>query len=226
MLVPLICIWRGYKRGLFRSVVVSGATILTIVLSNFATPYVSRMIQEYTNIDEKIEAYIASSLEIDEMQESASKYEEMMQIDNLSIPDALKMAVINNNNDATYNQMNITGFYAYIVHYLSYVAINCLSFLTVQVILSVALFFILRVTQMLTEIPILHGIDKVGGCTLGMVQALAILWCVFIFISLIGSTPLGIKANEQISSSILLNFLYEHNWLMNTVTNITNIIVG
>lgn len=221
-----LCVWRGCSRGLFQTVLVTGATILAIVLSNYATPYVSEGLQKYTNIDEKVEEYIITALELDAAQENVSRIEEIMAIDSLPIPDALKMAVINNNNSAVYSKWNITSFYEYIAHYLCCIVMNCLSFILIQLILTIIFLIFLYTSRKLTEIPILHGIDKAGGIILGLVQALAIIWSVFIFISLIGNTPLGMNAYAQISESKVLNLIYEHNWLLDTITNVTNMKIG
>lgn len=217
LIITGLCVWRGFSRGLFQTILVAGATILAIVLSGYATPYVSEGLRKYTNIDEKIEEYIITTLELDITQDSTSKNEEMAVIDSLPIPDALKMAVINNNNSDVYNQWNITGFYDYIDQYLSGIVINCLSFILVQVILTIVFLILLYTSHRLTDIPILHGIDKIGGIILGLVQALAIVWSLFIFISLIGNTPLGMDAYAQISESKILNLLYENNWLLDII---------
>lgn len=226
LIIVVLCVWRGCSRGLFQTVLVAGATILAIVLSNYATPYVSDGLQKYTNIDEKVEDYIIAALELESAQECTSRVEEIMVIDNLPIPDALKIAVINNNNSAIYSKWNITTFYEYIAQYLCCVVMNCLSFVLIQLILTIIFLIFLYTSHKLTEIPILHGIDKIGGFVLGLIQALAIIWSLFVFISLIGNTPLGINIYAQISDSPILNLIYEHNWLLDTITNVTNIKMG
>lgn len=226
LIIIALCVWSGCSRGLFRTVLVAGATILAIVLSSYATPYVSSGLQKYTNIDEKVEAYIISALELEATPESTSKNEEIMIIDSLPLPEALKMAVINNNNSDVYNTWNIASFYEYITHYLCCIVMNCLAFVLVQLVLTIIFQMLLYTSHKLTEIPILHGIDKTGGFLLGLLQALAIIWSVFIFISLIGNTPLGMNIYAQISDSKFLNWVYEHNWLLDTITNVTNIKIG
>lgn len=219
-----ICVWRGYVQGLFRSVLIAGGIIAAMVLSAYATPYVSKALQQYTSLDETLEASMIEQLGFDITREDTTKNEQMQLIEALPVPEALKLAVVNNNNSDVYAGLNVRGFEEYLVHYLSCISINCLSFVIVEVAVMVGLFAVLHITRLLTEVPILHGIDKVGGVILGLIQALAIIWCLFIVIALFGNTPLGIAAFEEISSNPVLNFLFEHNWFMDKMTSITNML--
>lgn len=224
LIIAGICIWQGYARGLFQSVLVSGATILAIVLSMYATPYVSKALQEYTSINEKIETAIVKQLDLDITKEESTRIEEMQLIDELPCPEILKMAIVNNNNSEVYEGFNVKGFQEYLAHYLSCIMMNGIAFVVMQIVISIALFVLVHVTKALTEIPIIHGIDKTGGICLGLIQALAIIWSLFVVISLFGNTELGMKAFMQINENPVLSFLYDHNWLMNTITNVSNVL--
>lgn len=225
LIITGLCVWRGFSRGMFRSVLVAGATILAIILSRYATPYVSDALQKYTKIDEKIEASVVETLRIEASDHELTKNEQMQWIEDLPIPEALKMAVINNNNSVTYEKMSISNFYEYVAHYLCCIVMNCLAFVSIQVILTVGLLLLVYLSNVLTtEIPILYGMDKTGGVVLGLLQALAIIWSIFVFVSLIGNTSLGMMAYEQINRNWALSFIYEHNLLLDTVTNITYVL--
>lgn len=224
IIITGICVWRGYAQGLFRSIVIAVGIIGAMVLSAYATPYVSKALQQYTSIDEKLELSIIEQMNLDVTRENTTKNEQMQLIEALPVPETLKLAVVNNNNSDVYAGLNVRGFEEYLAHYLSCIIINCLAFVIVQLVITVGLFALLHITKVLTEIPILHGIDKTGGVILGLIQALAIIWCLFVVVALFGNTPLGIAAFEQISSNPVLNFLFEHNWFMDRMTNITNVL--
>lgn len=222
LVITVTCILTGYIRGLFRSVLIVGVTILAMVVSAYATPHVSRLLQQHTQLDERIEHYVIEQLSLDITQEAIAKNEQMLIIEGLPVPDALKLAIVNNNQSEVYEGLNVRGFQEYLAHYLSCIVMNCLAFIVIQLIIMIALFVLLHISKVLTEIPILHGIDKIGGVMLGIIQAMAIIWSLFILISLIGNTPLGIAAFAQIMENPVLNYLYEHNWLLNTVTVMTD----
>lgn len=224
IIITGICIWRGYAHGLFRSILIAAAIIAAMVLSAYATPYVSKALQQYTSIDEKLEASFVEQLDLDITRETGTKNEQMMLIEALPFPDALKMAIINNNNTDVYEGLNVGGFEEYLAHYLSCIITNCLAYVVVQLLITVGLFILLHISNLLSDIPILHGIDKAGGVALGVIQALAIIWSLFIIIALLGNTPFGISAFAQINENPVLNFLFEHNWLMNKMTSISNVL--
>lgn len=224
LIIVGICIWRGYEQGLFRSVLIVAATILAMVLSAYTSPHVSSLLQEHTRLDETVETYIITQLELDITQEDSTKNEQMLLIEALPCPDALKLAVINNNNADVYEGLNVQGFQEYLAHYLSCIVMNSLAFIVIQIVITLGLFILLRISKVLTEVPIIHGIDKAGGIVLGLVQALAIIWTLFVLISLIGNSSLGVTAFEQINESPILNFLFEHNLFLNKITDITNVI--
>ena len=223
IIITGLCVWRGFARGLFRTVLIAGATILAMVLSAYATPYVSEALKNYTQIDEKMTDYIVSTLELNTEQLITTKTEEMTAIDNLRVPEALKMALVNHNNSSMYDLLGIHGFYEYIAQYLTGFFINCLAYVVIQVVLTVFLMILLYSTNLLKEIPIINGIDKMGGVLLGLVQALAIIWSVFVLISLFGNTEFGMQLYDQISGNFILNYLYEHNLLLNTITKIAGL---
>lgn len=225
IVIAVVCVWRGYVRGLFRSVLVAGATILAMVLAAYGTPYVSKALQQYTEIDEKIEQSIIEQFELDIAQGDSTKNEQMLVIDTLPCPEVLKLAVINNNNSDVYEGLNVQNFNEYLAHYMSCIVMNCMAFAIIEFALIVGLFLVLHASKILTEIPVLHGIDKFGGVMLGLLQTLAIIWSLFIVVSLLGNTPLGINAFAQISSNPVLNFLFEHNWLLDKMTSITNVLL-
>ncbi|MBQ8148738.1 MAG: CvpA family protein [Lachnospiraceae bacterium] len=224
LVIAAVCICLGCMRGLFRTLLVVGATIAAMVLSSYACPYVSKFIQKNTNIEEKIEVAIVERLSLDVSEQSGTKFEQMQMIEDLPCPEALKLAIVNNNNADIYTGLNVTGFQAYLASYLSSITINCLAYVIVMLAITVLFYVLIHISNALKEIPIIGAIDKVGGILLGSVQALGIIWSFFILISFIGNTELGIAAFTQISESPVLNFLYENNMLMNVITNISNVL--
>lgn len=60
--VFLICLIVGFMRGALKIIVSLGATLLTLVLVYFATPYVSDAIAEYTPLDDMIKSQVVSTM--------------------------------------------------------------------------------------------------------------------------------------------------------------------
>lgn len=60
--VFLICLIVGFMRGALKIIVSLAATLLTLVLVYFATPYVSDAIAEYTPLDDMIKSQVVSTM--------------------------------------------------------------------------------------------------------------------------------------------------------------------
>ena len=60
--VFLICMIVGFMRGAIKIIVSLAATLLTLVLVYFATPYVSDVIAEYTPLDDMIKSQVVSTM--------------------------------------------------------------------------------------------------------------------------------------------------------------------
>ncbi len=60
--VFLICMIVGFMRGAIKIIVSLAATIVTLVLVYFATPYVSDAIAEYTPLDDMIKSQVVSTM--------------------------------------------------------------------------------------------------------------------------------------------------------------------
>ncbi len=222
-----ICLWLGYRQGLFRTLLLTIAMALAIGLSSYACPYVSNALQKYTAIDDKIEAYIIGQWSLDITKQDTTKTEQMQIIDELPFPERIKTAIISNNdNDANgiYGGLQVGNFQEYLAKYLTCMMMNALSFLVIQVVITVGLVVLLCVTKVLTEIPILHGIDKAGGICLGAAVALIVIWTGFLFISILGNTQAGIWAFSKINESPVLDLLFSHNLLLDVATNISRMI--
>lgn len=219
-----VCLWRGFARGLFRSILVAAAMVLSLVGAAYAAPTVSRWIQTHTHLNEQIESHIIESMQLDIHQEDA-KTSQMQIIESLKLPEAMKLAIVNNNNDTVYAAFQVRNFQEYLAHYLAGVAVNALAFIVIQLIITIIVAVLIHIARDMTEIPILHGIDKTGGVILGAVQALAIIWSIFIFLAVIGDTALGNWAYVGICENPVLNYLYERNLLLDTITDITRVLL-
>lgn len=218
-----ICLWRGYSRGLFRSVLVAGTMVLSLVGASYVTPVASRWLQNHTRLNEQIEKHIIENMQLDIQQED-DKTAQMQMLEDLQLPEAMKLAIVNHNNASSYDVLQVDNFQTYLAHYLASVAINGLTFIALQLIIVILCAILIYIAKDMAEIPILHGIDKTGGLILGAVQALAIIWSIFIFLAVIGNTALGSWAYASIYENPILNFLYERNLLLDTITDITQVL--
>jgi len=82
-------------------------------------------------------------------------------------------------------------------------------FLVVWIVLRI----FIRIADLFSKIPIIHGLNQIAGALLGVLYGLIILWVICIVIEAFGELSWAKKALEMISGSRLLSYIYEHNLL-------------
>lgn len=222
--ILFICIISGYCKGLIRSVVAAGAMVLSLFLTIYGYPYVSNWVQKYTKLDENIQAGIEKRLELETIQEDSARMKQIEVIDELQIPDVLKKALVDHNNEDMYTALGVKKFQEYVAGYLSSLIVNAIVFLSMELIVTVAVRVIIFLAKMVTDIPIVKGLDKTGGVILGLIESVLIIWTGFLGITVCQMTELGQTLMQQIAESPALHFLYNHNLLLEFVMNIANVL--
>lgn len=68
--------------------------------------------------------------------------------------------------------------------------------------------------RVLSDLPIVHGIDKLLGIVVGALEPVVFLWMIYALTMLFDLGKAESYINLCISDSRLLMWLYEHNWLV------------
>ena len=234
----IIGLWRGLFRTLFGLV----ALILSFIVTYYISPHAANYVIENTSIDEKIEAKVYSRLEasvkkkVKTSLENAGVKEElnslteqetkkvletepdkatqMQLIEDYNLPSIIRNSMIENNNDEMYNELGATSFYRYVSTYVTRLIINAATFIVLLLLLRLLFVIIyLFMRKMIMSIPVLAGIDRVGGMLLGLAAGLFVIWIFMILASLF----FGAEYDTMIADSVLLTKLDESNMIMRLI---------
>lgn len=233
----------GFKRGLFKSVFKLVIMAAALLVSYLITPFVSNLIINHTELDtyinDKTYAAIyrvaenrvkeelgnAASGVVDELTEIAlnvepSRSQQVDIIQRMNLPEFMTNAIITNNNDEVRGQLGADNFYKYLAFYISYMIVNAISF-----VLSFALVFIIAniiyfAAGIVRKLPVVGGIDRIGGAALGFCEALLVVWLVFVLLSVFSNTEIGEGMVRQIENSSLLGFIYDKNVFSSLITKL------
>lgn len=85
--------------------------------------------------------------------------------------------------------------------------------LIVAIILKVIKVVVLP-AQLLAKLPVIHGVDKILGLILGILEAIAIMWALFSFIAAFGMGVWGDQIMLTVNGNGFLKYLYNHNYLV------------
>ncbi len=247
----LIFMVLGCKRGLFRSVFKILLTGLSFILAYFCAPMVSTFLINSTMIDDYINTRISAFIE-DKIEEKATEQvkeklgyedseavkqivdtimsneltrnEQVELIYDMQLPDFLTNALMENNNEGFKNSLGVTAFFEYISSYITYMIMNAMSFVIISFVLWIISNLLFLAIAFVVSLPIVSSINRVGGLIFGAGEALLIVWIAFICITIFSHTEIGAELYSQIVESPILSFIYEHNIFMSIVTEIsTNI---
>lgn len=223
-IIFLLCVIVGYIRGFIKIVASLASTIAIIVLVTMLSPYVSDVIMEVTPIEEfaqdKCEEILM--LELEEGDEEVvepeySREEQIALIENAELPEIIQQLLLENNNSEIYNTLGANTFGEYIGGYLAKLMADVLSFLVTLLAVTIIVRTLLYMIGIISDLPVIGGLNRIAGGILGLGTGLIIVWILFIVITLLYDTAVGIQCFKNIEESKILTILYEHNTLMNYV---------
>lgn len=225
-LIFLICMIIGYARGFIRIVTSLAATLATIILVAIISPYVSDMILDTIPIENMLQEKSEEILGIDAGEGEETIPEDVDQsrevqiglIENAKIPEIFRRQLLENNNEEIYNALGVSSFSTYVSKYFAKLVADTVSFLVVFLVVTILVRILLKVFKVIEKLPIIGGINRLGGGLLGIVTGLIIVWVLFIVVTLVYDTELGKQCMESIGQNTVLTKLYENNILMNYIT--------
>lgn len=212
----------GMKAGLIKTVFSLFSIIIAVVLTIWVSPYINNFMKNTDKIHDGISSQVVKMLPFSEKEGVEENQNDL--IEELSLPQSIKDSLIKNNTAEVYKEMAIDNFQEYVSNYLTGVIINAMAFIITFVVVMIFLWIIFAALDLISKLPLLNQINKTAGLVAGLVHGLVIVWIFFIFITVFGSTELGQKALEMIGQDQTLSFIYNNNYFLKFITNITKII--
>lgn len=250
-IIFIVCIVLGYKHGLFRSALKLVLLVLSLFLAYFLSPMLADVIIKYTNVDDYFKAKAYSVIEktvkenveeelnnefgitsedmVEEITDEAMKtdptrVQQVNIINKMNVPEFIKTALMDNNHDDARKSMGVNSFYEYISTYISYMIVNAMAFILSFAFLIIIFAIISIISAVIVRIPIIGGINRLGGMLFGFFEALFIVWICFVFVAIIPDTQIGNWFFSQIDDSKMLTIIQEKNVFMKVVTGLNNLL--
>ena len=241
IVIFLLFMIRGYRRGLIKSLASVISLVASLALVSFVTPYVSQFLQEqtpvYTYVMERCQESFTVTLNEADEKTTESETEEgdislkkgndndtvgnvagtisnQLQknaIEELPLPSVLKNLLIRNNTEKIYKDLAVNSFNDYVPKFMANLIMNIISFVVTWLIVASFIWLAVMTLDVIANLPIIHGINQMLGLVLGAGQALVIVWIAFLAITVFASTAIGKQLMEMIEKNVLLNQLYNGN---------------
>lgn len=214
----------GYKVGIIKKVVQCLSMLISIILSLFCFSYVAKTIRNHTGVEQLMQEKIAEVVEEQVEENLDGKGTQREAIEGLKLPDSIKDALIANNNEEVYEALGIEKFTEYLSSYLANMIINALAFIMTFVIVFTLMKLLIAIADIASHLPVIRGLNKILGATLGAIQGILTVWIFFAVITMAIGTEFGMKVYEQILEQPVLNYLYEHNIILDMISNLSKLI--
>ncbi len=172
----------GIKNGFVKTVFALGSTIVAIILTIWLSPMVANMMSN----NETIMTTITEKVEENLSENSSDEAYKVLQVEAESI--------------RHYTSIYIAG-----------IIVKALAFVVTFVIVSLLLWLICHLLNIVAKLPVLNFLNRVLGCAAGIMEGLVIIWLLFILISAMAQTSFGMSVLKMVGESKPLLFLYEHN---------------
>ncbi len=222
--IALLLALVGYKRGLFKSAVSAIGIVLAVFLTTLLYSSVNRLICDNTKLDEYIKSLIENRFQLDTKDTELTRNEEMGILEEISLPENVKEWIIENGNQEIYNKLDAKGFADYVAIYLTEMVMKGISYLITFFVIMLIIYIFINLADIVTSIPILNGINKIGGILFGLCQTLLIVWISFVIITFLSVFEWGADIMKMIDESSILSSIYEKNIFLKLVVDILGII--
>lgn len=223
--------FKGYKDGLILTVCSFVTIFIAVAVTQIVTPQISAFVRSneslVNSISNSVNGVIFSGekekeendSEDEGVNEDYTKNDEAL-IDQLSVPKLMKEQLIKNNSQENYEELGVTTLQDYISLYIAYSIINCVTYVVVFLVIIALLKFIAHVLNVVSKLPVINTLNKLGGFAIGLAEGVVVTWIVFIVFVVIANTALGAAIYEQIEECTWLAYLYDNNLILRVFSSV------
>ena len=205
----------GHHRGFLRLSISLAALVLSALVIRFAMPPVTAFIKENSEIRQWVGQIMLEKAGLGEGGEGglALPAQQRAAIEGTELPEALKRALIENNNDEIYRMLGVEAFVDYVASYLADRIIHTLAFVILFLAVYIGIRLLAHALDLIARLPVLYGMNQIAGALLGLIQALAYFWIFCLVLELFAGTGWGRYLLDSMESVPWVCFLCHHNLL-------------
>lgn len=189
-----LCTFIGYKQGLVKCAVKILSFFIAIIIAFALYKPVSSIIINNTSIDDNIKNTMIEKIK----PEGVEKDQE------ISVENNVKLYIVEN---STTTIEKIADAFALKL-------IETVTLLLIFIILKIALKFVSALTDLITKLPLLKQVNKLGGTIYGVIKGIVLVYTILAVVYLIAPL-LKNTVTEDIDKSIITKTLYNNNLILN-----------
>ncbi len=217
--ILIFCVLNCFQKGFIRSLYGLSRQVLTIFLAWTMYPPVSRFLRELGFVYDSIYATVAKSLDLSSIVQTESLKAQNDFINGLSLPAPLLEKLVTNNNPVLYELFKASKLDEYIYAYITNICINVIAVVVSLVLVSIVLHFVLGFLDIVSKLPVINGLNKIGGILIGLIEAVLFIWIgslVIMFFIVQGNTEII----AMVQDSAFTKLLFDYNLLLGPIKDI------
>lgn len=201
-----LSIFLGYRKGLVKIAVKLCAFLIAIIVSLIFYKPVSNMIIENTQLDEKIESTIIENgtKELEETEKNSEEENEKF-LENVQ-------GYVDEKITETQNELVEKA-----AKEISGRLINIIVIVGLFIVTRLLLIVLVLISDLITNLPIIKQFNKLGGVLYGIIRGLLLTYGILAITFLVVSISANTNIINTIESTLLTQFMYENNILLNII---------
>ncbi|MCI5648935.1 MAG: CvpA family protein [Fusicatenibacter sp.] len=209
--VSLLSFILGYRKGLVKTAVSMLFLILVMIASAWLNPYVSRALEEHTNLRMYVQEKCLAAF--DEHGELVGETSEVQSgwLSELGVPAAMIEQILENDTVQEYEKVQARNFSEYAAACVADGAIRMAAYFLAFVLAVIFVRLAAWIVELVAELPGLSLLNRLGGAAVGAIRALIWIWIFFTFVYFFGTTAWGAICRKQIAGDGILEWLYTYN---------------
>ena len=125
--------------------------------------------------------------------------------------------MLENNNSVIYDLLGADSFVSYIGGFIAGVIINVVLVWVLFILFMFLLKVVLKGAGLISKLPVIRGIDRIGGALLGLFLAVLVIWTGCSIIYAFVTKPFMFSVYTEIAASKTAAAFYEHNLLLDLI---------
>lgn len=221
--IPILIIWivmivDGYKKGLLRIAISFGVSILLILM---LSPLIESVLLEYTPILQYLEQIfmkvtssafsVGGTVAADISGDTANQF---------PLLEEVVKSFVMNTSGSVFELLAVNNLIVYAAGFLADFCVKVIAFLITLILSNVLLHIVFDLLKIVDKLPVIGWINKVGGVLLGAAEGILCLWILFAVLMLFSQSEIGGTLVREITGDMYLNFLYENNLLVQYIVAI------
>lgn len=214
-----VCAVMGMVHGLIKTIFELIIGVATLILVMILSPHVTAFLQEQTGLQDNLSAKVEEVLweQYEEQDFSLNKDTFNEYVNSLPFFPVFKDEILNNQAVQGTVEEGVGQIIGAISQTVAGKMVVLIGYGLTYLIIFLALRILAALLNIIEKLPILHGINKLGGLVIGLAEGLFAVWILGILFTVFGMTSIGLSAAACIENSAFLTFVYGHNLLQQII---------